>query len=86
MQTIYDWVTIGIFCGVITLYLHRSIDVDHPRDALWQYLVAAAGCAFTNWLGNGGHDLLAVAALAATLAFVHYVLAPFRSEEGNGPP
>lgn len=84
MQTIYDWVTVGVFCGIITLYLHRSVDVDEPRDALWQYLGASAGCALTNWLGNGGHHPIALAAMAATLAFIHYVLRPFRPE-GGGP-
>ena len=78
MQTIYDWLTVGVFCALITLFLHRSIDVDHPKDALWQYLTAASGCALTNWLGNERHHGIALAVMAATLAFIHYVLAPFR--------
>ena len=78
MQTIYDWVTVGIFCGLITLFLHRSVDVDQPNDAVWQYLVASSGCALTNWLGNCGHHVSALTAMAATLTFIHYALAPFR--------
>lgn len=85
MQTIYDWVTVAVFCALITLFLHRSVDVDEPRDSLWQYLVASAGCALTNWLGNEGHHLLAAASLALTLSFIHLVLVPFRSRDG-GPP
>lgn len=83
MQTIYDWVAVIMFCGLITLYLHRSVDVDDPGDALWQYLVASVGCAVANWLGNEGRDLLAVAMLALTLGFTLYVLAPFRSPGGG---
>ncbi|WP_076070664.1 XrtV sorting system accessory protein [Sphingomonas montana] len=84
MQTIYDWVTVGIFCALITLYLHRSVDVEEPGDALWQYLVASAGCAIANWLGNGGHHGLAITALALTLGFIIYVLAPFGSSRSEG--
>ena len=80
MQTIYDWITVGIFCGIITLFLHRSVDVDEPRDALWQYLVVSVGCAISNWLGNEGRHVLASGMVALTLAFIHYVLRPFRPE------
>lgn len=83
MQTIYDWLTVGIFCALITLFLHRSVDVDEPRDSLWQYLVASAGCALVNWLGNEGRHLPALGALALTLGFIHRVLAPFRSTGGG---
>lgn len=85
MQTIYDWVTVTIFCGLITLYLHRSVDVEDPGDSLWQYLVASGGCAVTNWLGNEGHDLLAVASLGLVLGFIHLVLTPFRPRDGGVP-
>ncbi|TVV71965.1 XrtV sorting system accessory protein [Sphingomonas solaris] len=77
MQTIYDWLTVGIFCGLITLYLHRSVDVEEPRDALWQYMVVSVGCAGVNWLGNAGHHLPALLALAVVLVFIKLVLAPF---------
>ena len=85
MQTIYDWVTVGIFCGLITLFLHRSVDVDDPQDALWQYLVASVGCAATNWLGNEGHHLPAIGGLALTLGFIYKVLSPFRPTGGGTP-
>jgi apolipoprotein N-acyltransferase len=77
METAYDWITVGIFAGLVTLFLHRSTDADEPRDALWQYLVAGVGCAITNWLGNEEWHLLAIPALAATLAYVYFVLRPF---------
>jgi len=84
MQTIYDWVTVALFCALVTLFLHRSVDVEEPRDSLWQYLVASAGCALTNWLGNEGHDALAIGALALTLYYIHRVLKPFPFS-GGGP-
>lgn len=83
MQTVYDWVTVGIFCALITLFLHRSVDVDEPRDSLWQYLVASVGCAAANSLGNGGYHLAALALLAVTLGFIHRVLAPFGPTDGG---
>lgn len=77
METAYDWITVGIFAMLITLFLHRSVDVDQPRDRLWQYLVASAGCALTNWLGNEGWHIVAIASLAATLAYIYFILRPF---------
>lgn len=85
MQTIHDWVTVAIFCGLITLFLHRSIDVDEPGDSLWHYLVASVGLAGTNWLGNEGRHLLALMSLGLTLIFIHHVIAPFRSTGGGAP-
>ena len=52
MQTVYDWATMIVFAGLIVLFLQRSQGA--PRDHLWQYLVAAVGCAATNYLGNEG--------------------------------
>jgi hypothetical protein len=77
VETAYDWITVGVFAMLITLFLHRSVDVDQPRDRLWQYLVASAGCAFTNWLGNEGWHAFAIAALAATLGYIYFILRPF---------
>lgn len=77
METVYDWVTIGLFALLITLFLHRSIDVEEPRDSMWQYLLASAGCGVTNWLGNQGWHLPAVAMLLATIAYAYYALRPF---------
>lgn len=80
MQTIYDWTTMIVFAGLVVLFLQRS--QGEVRDQLWQYMVAALGCAATNYVGNDGHDLLAAAMLAATLVFIFMVLRPldgFRS-------
>ena len=55
MQTVYDWATMIVFAGLIVLFLQRS--QGEPRDHLWQYLLAAVGCAGTNYLGNEGLKL-----------------------------
>jgi uncharacterized membrane protein len=82
METPYDWLTVMTFAGLIVLFLQRS--QGEPRDHLWQYLVAAVGCAVTNYLGNealkSGEMLLhagAIALFAATIAFIWRVLQPF---------
>jgi hypothetical protein len=82
METLYDWLTILVFAGLIVLFLQRSQGVE--RDYLWQYLLAAIGCAVTNYLGNEAiklDDTLwhlgAVATGGATLAFIWFALKPF---------
>ncbi len=86
METPYDWTTIIVFAGLIVLFLQRSQGA--ARDHLWQYLVAAIGCAVTNQLGNealkGGGTLYHVGAIGlgvATLAFIWIVLQPFGDAE-----
>lgn len=86
MDTVFDFLTVGIFAGLIVLFLKRSVDDDVPApddghappdDHLWQYLVAATGCAVANYVGNEGYPIPAVALIIATLAFIAYVLRPF---------
>ena len=83
METIYDWVTVAIFAGLVVLFLQRSSRDAPPRDSMLQYLAASAGCAVANYFGNeavGGrgtlYHLLAVGVLVATLAYIHVVLRP----------
>lgn len=76
MKTIYDWVTIGLFAGLIVLFLHRSVDAKPVRDSMWQYLAASVGCALVNWLGNNGHHLSAALLLTGVLAYIWYSLKP----------
>jgi hypothetical protein len=81
MQTVYDWATMIVFAGLIVLFLQRS--QGEPRDELWHYLVAAVGCAVTNYLGNKAIELVsttyhlaAVGTGVATIAFIFLVLRP----------
>lgn len=76
METVYDWVTVGIFAGLIVLFLQRST-ADEAQDSIWLYLAGALGCAVANYIGNEGHDVLAWAVIVATLAYIVLVLKPF---------
>ncbi len=82
MQTVYDWATMVVFAGLVVLFLQRS--QGEARDQLWQYLVAALGCAGTNYLGNEAlrlddtlYHVGAVALFVGTLSFIWFVLKPF---------
>ena len=80
LDTIYDWLTVAIFAGLIVLYLQRSSEPD-PSDHIGQYLIASVGCAVTNYLGNEEMHIFAIATILATLVYIHLVLRPF---QGNG--
>lgn len=82
METVYDWVTIAIFAGLIVLFLQRS--VGPQRDQMWPYFAAAVGCAVINQVGNHAIQtgemlwhVMAVGGIAGILAFVQYFLHPF---------
>ena len=77
MQTIYDWLAVAAFAGLIVLFLQRSAS-DDPPDRLWQYLPPAIGCAVANYVGNAGYGLAAVLILCGAAAYVFLVLKPGR--------
>lgn len=93
METIYDWLTVMIFAGLIVLFLQRSTGEGEPRDSIWQYLAASVGCAVANYIGNdkngaisnaigdAGRHFVAVAIIMAVLVYVYYVLRPFERED-----
>lgn len=75
METLYDWLALLAFAGLIVLFLQRS-SMDNPPDTVWHYLPPAIGCALSNYLGNEGMGLLAILTLAAVAVYVHLVLKP----------
>lgn len=75
METIYDWMALIAFAGLIVLFLQRS-SMDEPPDTVWHYLPPAIGCALSNYLGNEGMGVLAVLTLSAAGAYVWWVLKP----------
>ena len=78
METIYDWVSLAIFAGLIVLFLQRATSERAERDtSLFYYLGAGVGCALANYFGNEGQDVVAVLLLAATVAFIIFFLKPF---------
>ena len=79
METVYDWVTLAIFAGLIVLFLHRSTSDQAEKDVpLFYYLGAGAACAVANYLGNHDQGVLAWLLLAATAGFIFYFLKPFQ--------
>ena len=80
METVYDWVTVAIFAGVIVLFVQRSTSDEEAQqhDSLLFYLAAGAGCAVANYVGNKGMHVIAIPLVAATLLFIVYYLRPFK--------
>ena len=79
MDTVYDWVSLAIFAGLIVLFLQRSTSENAEKDAsLLYYLAAGVGCAVANYFGNKGQDIIAILLLVATVGFIAYFLKPFQ--------
>jgi len=80
LETVYDWVTVAIFAGLIVLFVQRSTTEEEAKqhDSLLLYLGAGVGCAVANYVGNKGMHLIAVPLIAATLFFIVYYLRPFK--------
>ena len=84
METMYDWVSLAIFAGLIVLFLQRSTGEHVEKDAsLIYYLGAGVGCAVADYLGNHGQDIVAILLLVATMAFIVFFLKPFRLKPGS---
>jgi hypothetical protein len=84
MSTVYDWVALVIFAGLIVLFLQRSSGEWAEKDAsLLHYLAAGVGCAAANYLGNHGRDVAAIAILVATIGFIIYFMNPFGLRRGS---
>ncbi len=77
METLYDWLTIMVFAGLITLFLQRS-SMDEPPDTIWQYMPPSIFCAIANYVGNEGYGWLSIAILVVVAVYVHFVLKPFQ--------
>ncbi len=84
MKSIYDWVSLALFAGLVVLFLQRSTGEGAEKDAsLFYYLGAGAACAVANYAGNHGQDAVAIALLVATVGFIIYFLKPFQPSSGN---
>ncbi len=73
METIWDWITVMVFGGLIVLMLQRSSE-ENPRDKLIDYLVPAAGCGIANYIGNEYSSIGAAIALALVGYYIVTVL------------
>ena len=73
METIWDWVTIFAFAGLVTLLLQRSSE-ETPRDKLWHYAPPAVAVAVANQVGNAEYHAGAALILVAVVVYVFWVL------------
>ena len=79
METIYDWVSLAIFAGLVVLFLQRSTSEHTGSDApLLYYLGAGVGCAIANYFGDKGQHVIAILLLVVTAAFIVACLKPFK--------
>ena len=74
METVFDWLTVGIFAGLVVLFLQRSVSPGPARDSILHYVPPAIGCALANYLGNNDQEVLAFAILAAVVVYTFMVL------------
>ena len=77
MDTVYDWITMIIFAGLVILFLQRSVGPAHPTDKIYHYLPPALGCAAANYLGNHGQRWAAIALTIAVVGYILFVIKPF---------
>lgn len=77
METVYDWITVAIFGGLVVLFLHRSVAEGEPQDSILHYLPPAVGCAIANYVGNHGMGPLSAAIVVGVLVYIVGVLKPF---------
>ena len=77
METVYDWITVAIFGGLVVLFLQRSVGDAEPQDTIYHYLPPAVGCAVANYVGNHGYGPLSAAIVVGVLAYIVVVLKPF---------
>jgi hypothetical protein len=77
MQTVYDWVSMGLFGALAVLFLHRSTSSGNNNDKIYHYLPPAAGCALLNYLGNNQEYLAADALAVGVVGYIIFLLKPF---------
>ena len=77
METIFDWVSVAIFGGLVVLFLQRSTAEEEPKDHIMQYFPPIIGCAIANYLGNHHQEQFGAALIIGVLVYVAVVLKPF---------
>jgi hypothetical protein len=77
VETVYDWITVAIFGGLVVLFLHRSMAETEPQDTIYHYIPPAVGCALANYVGNHGQGVVSALIVVAVLAYIVLVLKPF---------
>lgn len=70
MDTVFDWVTVVIFAALLTHFLQQSTDRQARQTPLWQYAIAAAGCAVADVVGDNGYPIAAAAIIVLTVGYM----------------
>lgn len=68
METIFDFVTVGIFIGIVILYFQYSKKEDQN---ILMYIWPSIGCATANYFGNKGFDIAGWSFIGVTLICVY---------------
>ena len=74
MVTVYDVYALALLTASMLLFVRRYMRQDPP---VYPYLIIACTCLVSNWLGNSGGGLPAIALLvAASFSFLGCLLYP----------
>lgn len=76
MTTVYDWLTVALFAGLITHFLAYSVKPEAEDIPFGHYLLLSVVCAAANWLGNHDWELAAVLLLLAGVGYAYRYLRP----------
>ncbi len=74
METVWDWITVMIFAGLVTLFLSRSAQREGEFDCLAHFLVGSGGCAFAYLVGIVGMGWAAGLTIGAVLVYIFHFL------------
>ncbi|MFQ5562016.1 MAG: XrtV sorting system accessory protein [Parvularculaceae bacterium] len=78
MTSVFDLLAVSLFVAAAGLFLVRFRHEDPP---IAPYLLIAAICAVSNWLGENGGGLAAVALLsAASFLLLHLASLPYKDD------
>lgn len=77
METVFDWLTVGIFGILAVIFLQRSIGPRPAHDRMINYFPPAVGCMAANYVGNEGWAVASIAIMVGVLAYIWFVIKPF---------
>ena len=81
MSTLFDLLSVALFIGTAAMFFLRFKHEDPP---LAPYMVISLVCAVSNWLGNNGAGVWAVALLiAASFLLLHIASLPYPDEQAD---
>lgn len=74
MTTVFDWLTMAIFCVLVVIFLQRSAGERPEHDVMWKYLPAALGCMIANYIGNHGWLISGTTLITATMIYSWHII------------